>query len=116
MISPFFQAIEWIIKNGNPVIPVFLVSLVQGILSQLSPCHTKMQFIHGLLKGGGANMNTTSRLAFAKMVTLNFQFSLYRYFGILNLLFNAIISLQILVAKKYLWKWPIHLCATTMKN
>lgn len=66
-------AVEWIQKNGECIISVSPMNLIHGILSQLNNCRTKTEFVHGVIKGGAANLSTSARNSFAQMVC-NFNF------------------------------------------
>jgi hypothetical protein len=61
-------ALEWISKNGEVVVPVSTLTTIRGILSHLTCCKTKKQFVNGLLKGGGANLTSQSLIQFGQMV------------------------------------------------
>ena len=67
-VSLFCLAVEWISKNGEAVVPVSTLTTIRSILSHLVSCNSKMQFINGLLKGGGANLTPQSRTAFGQTV------------------------------------------------
>jgi hypothetical protein len=61
-------ALEWISKNGEVVDRVSTLRTISGILSHLTCCKTKKQFVYGLLKGGGANLTSQSLIQFGQMV------------------------------------------------
>lgn len=63
-----FTAIQWILREGEMVLPTSMLTVVRGILSHMNGCTSKTNFIHSLLKGSGANLSSTSRDALAKMV------------------------------------------------
>ena len=65
LLSP---AIQWILKEGEMVLKTSALTIVRGILSHMNECASETQFIHSLLKGGGANLTQSSRDALAKMV------------------------------------------------
>lgn len=65
-------AVDWLINHGEVVIPVSYLTTIHGILDHLTSSSTKTQFIHGLLKGGGANLSSSSLKAFGQMVCSTF--------------------------------------------
>ena len=64
----FYLALEWISRNGEAVVTVSTLTTIRGILSHLTSCKSKRQFVNGLLKGGGANMTSQSQILFGQMV------------------------------------------------
>ncbi len=78
-------ALEWIFKNGEVVVPVSTLTTIRGILSHLTCCNTKKQFVNGLLKGGGANLTSQSLIQFGQMVSYfsnwNNNPKCYSFFG-----------------------------------
>ena len=66
-------ALEWISKNGEAVVTVSTLTTIRGILGHLRCCNSKKQFVNGLLKGGGANLNSQSLILFGQMVHFFFN-------------------------------------------
>ncbi len=64
----FKIAVDWLVNHGEMVIPVSYLTTIHGILDHLTSSRTKTQFIHGLLKGCGANLSSSSLKAFGQMV------------------------------------------------
>lgn len=44
------------------------MTIIKGMLSQLVVCRSKTEFLHGILKGGAANLSAHVRNSFAQMV------------------------------------------------
>lgn len=68
----FKIAVDWLVNHGEMVIPVSYLTTIHGILDHLTSSRTKTQFIHGLLKGCGANLSSSSLKAFGQMVCRTF--------------------------------------------
>ncbi|XP_068082912.1 cytoplasmic dynein 2 heavy chain 1 [Anabrus simplex] len=64
----FYRAVQWVISQGELVIPTSLVGVVQNGLSQLYNVTSRSHFTVALIRGLGGNLTPASREAFIKQV------------------------------------------------
>lgn len=64
----FFEAFNWIIKQGDFVVATTLVGTVLNGLSHLHGINDKALFTLGLIRGLGGNLNEKTKEAFAREV------------------------------------------------
>ena len=71
----FFDAFNWIIKQGDFVVETTLIGTVLNGLSHLHGVHDRALFTLGLIRGLGGNLNEKTKEAFAREVSfLQIQF------------------------------------------
>jgi dynein heavy chain 2 len=64
----FFDAFNWIIKQGDFVVETTLIGTVLNGLSHLHSVHDRSLFTLGLIRGLGGNLNEKTRETFAREV------------------------------------------------
>lgn len=69
LIEYFFQALKWLEINGQYVCPCSTISTVKNFLHLLTDVKSKSRFTVCLINGLGANLTTSHRDTFFKMVS-----------------------------------------------
>ena len=64
----FYQSLAWVLDANADVVKRTKVGLVLTGLSHLRTCETKSQFVIGLIRGLGSNLEVAKRVEFAKAV------------------------------------------------
>ncbi|KAJ3070332.1 Cytoplasmic dynein 2 heavy chain 1 [Podochytrium sp. JEL0797] len=62
----FFRALDWISQNGDAVVETTKAGIIWNGLSHVSKVTEKIEFIYGLIRGLGANLQIENRIAFGK--------------------------------------------------
>ncbi|KAI9332693.1 dynein heavy chain and region D6 of dynein motor-domain-containing protein [Obelidium mucronatum] len=62
----FFRALDWIIQNGDAVVETTKAGIIFNGLSHVANVTEKIEFIYGLIRGLGANLQIDNRLALGK--------------------------------------------------
>lgn len=65
----FYQALEWVMKQGDFVVDTSLVGVVMNGLSHLGGAECKADFAIKLIRGLGGNLSDGTRANFAKEVS-----------------------------------------------
>lgn len=65
-----FKALKWLENNGQYVCPCSMISSVKNVLNLLIDVKSKMHFIICLINGLGANLTTSHREKFSRMVKI----------------------------------------------
>lgn len=64
----FYRALDWVLRRGECIVDTTMVGTVRCGLSHLHDVTTRAEFLCGLVRGLGANMDLPTRAAFAKEV------------------------------------------------
>ena len=64
----FYEAFNWILKQGDFVVETTLIGTVLNGLSHLHGVHERSLFTLGLIRGLGGNLNEKTRELFAREV------------------------------------------------
>ncbi|XP_072467338.1 cytoplasmic dynein 2 heavy chain 1 isoform X1 [Notamacropus eugenii] len=64
----FEKALQWVLKQNDYVVETSLVGTVMNGLSHLHGCKSREEFIIGLMRGLGGNLNMKSRLELTKEI------------------------------------------------
>ena len=75
----FYQALDWVIKNGDLVINTTQVGVAMNGLSHLMGVASKAEFACALIRGLGGNLPLSTREKFAKEVKSNLSFHSVHY-------------------------------------
>ncbi|XP_047109239.1 cytoplasmic dynein 2 heavy chain 1 [Schistocerca piceifrons] len=64
----FYKGIQWVLQNGEAVVPFSLIGLVKNGLSHLAGVTSKSEYALCLVRGLGGNLTCSNREVFAKEV------------------------------------------------
>ncbi|KAJ3025524.1 UNVERIFIED_CONTAM: Cytoplasmic dynein 2 heavy chain 1 [Siphonaria sp. JEL0065] len=62
----FFRALDWILQNGDAVVETTKAGIIFNGLSHVTKITEKIEFIYGLIRGLGANLQIDNRITFGK--------------------------------------------------